>query len=250
VGDIGASGEKIVRLVGRSDSVAVYRNEKEGVQWETSGDELTPVQLVVVHKYDRLFARTVMVLKGMKRTLLVNELAQALFLALSEPQEAKALKHFDTVARELAQEAQLEARFSYVTSGSWGAFAALALGSVIAILTSNSVSAIGVGVGAGALGAWASILQRASSLKLGAFETPQHLSFQGVTRILIGMVFGVFAIACLKAGLLFSGFEKDLWITGMATFVAGFSERLIPELITRIESHETTIKVGGADGES
>src|SRR5262249_34265391 len=153
------------------------------VQWEIAADELTNTEAAVHHHYDRLSARARECLPKAKLKLLTDDLAHALFLGLSEADEKTALSHFDAVGAELAQEAQIQARFKYVIAGSVTALVALAVGIILTIVASNpSINMVAIGAATGGIGAWASILQRASRLELGPLETPAHLQFQGITR--------------------------------------------------------------------
>jgi hypothetical protein len=237
VGDTHSSGEKIASIFGHSIDVIVFADEKGVVQWETNADLLTPTQSLVHQLYDRQHARVVTCISGLtKRKQLTNELAQALFLGLSAPDEAAAIKHFESVIGRIAYEAQIEARFTYLLTGSGFAGAILGIGLLVGYFAPLEVRNVIVGAVAGSVGAWASILARASQLELGPFETPANLRFQGFTRILLGMVFGLIAIVGMKTGQLFPSGIENVWITTLTTFVSGWSERLIPEIISKFEA--------------
>jgi hypothetical protein len=237
VGDTHTSGETISFIFGHSTDVIVFRDGRDRVQWEINSDLLSRPQSLVHQLYDRLHDRVVSCLSNAsKRKQLTDELAQALFLGLSEADEAKALKYFENVVGRIAHEAQIEARFTYLVTGSVAAGVILAVGLLMGYLLAADVRDIVVGAVAGSIGAWASILSRASQLELGPFETPTNLKFQGFTRILLGMVFGVIAIVAMKTGQLFPSSSSNLWITTLTTFVSGWSERLIPEIISKIET--------------
>lgn len=237
VGDTHSSGEKIASIFGHSIDVIVFADEKGVVQWETNADLLTPTQSLVHQLYDRQQARVVTCIAGVtKRKQLINELAQALFLGLSAPEEATALKHFDSVIGRIAYEAQIEARFTYILTGSQCAGVIFSLGLISGYFAPIAARNLIVGAVAGSVGAWASILARASQLELGPFETPSNLKFQGFTRILLGMVFGLIAVVGMKTGQLFPSGIENVWITTLTTFVSGWSERLIPELISKFEA--------------
>jgi hypothetical protein len=238
VGDKTTAGETIEFIYGHSEQVIVSRDSRNRIQWETAADSLTRTESLVHQLFDRLHARATSCLpEGKKRTQLVDELAQALFLGLSEPDEQKALAYFDNVAGRIAQEAQIEARFTYLVAGSISAAAVLAVGLILAwFLSGADARAVILGATAGAIGAWASILSRASALELGPFETPSNLKFQGVTRILLGMIFGVVATVAMKSGELFPSGAGSLWTMALITFASGWSERLVPEVIKKVES--------------
>ena len=92
-----------------------------------------------------------------------------------------------------------------------------------------------VGAVFGVGGAWVSILERAQRLTLKPFEPPSYFAFQGATRIILGAVFGVFIVIVLKAGLVLTILHDTSWGLACAAFVAGASERLVPEMVRSIE---------------
>lgn len=92
-----------------------------------------------------------------------------------------------------------------------------------------------MGGAAGACGAWTSVLQRASRLRVGPFDPPHYLAFQGVTRTLLGGVFGAFVVAASNAGILLTFAKDNSWATAVAGFLAGVSERYVPEMLRDFE---------------
>lgn len=241
VGDTHTSGEKIEFIYGHSADVIVFKDGRGHVQWETNADFLTRTQSVVHHLYDRLQARAYSCLPdGKKRQQLVDELAQALFLGLSEADETKALKYFDNTVGRIAHEAQIEGRFVYLIAGSVTAGTILVVGLVAGQFAPVDARMVIVAASAASMGAWASILSRASRLELGPFETPANLRFQGVTRILLGTMFGIVAFVAMKTGQLVPSANTSAWASALTTFVAGWSERLVPEIISKVETRSAS----------
>ena len=88
------------------------------------------------------------------------------------------------------------------------------------------------------------MLQRAAKLRVGLFEPPHYLAFQGATRTLLGAVFGAFVFASVTAGFLLSLALNDPWAMMALSFIGGVSERFVPELLKDIEDHQRTLEVG------
>jgi hypothetical protein len=93
-----------------------------------------------------------------------------------------------------------------------------------------------VSVSGGFVGALISVLERSSTLQGKVSESLNLIVFQGVLRILLGGIFGLTAYSAAQLNIAF-GFlgstNPALLLLGLA---AGFSERLIPELIQSISS--------------
>jgi hypothetical protein len=99
----------------------------------------------------------------------------------------------------------------------------------------------------GALGAMVSVMTRMTRNKLDLnYESgPKTLFVLGVFRPAIGTIFGLFAYFVLVSGLLHvnapSNGDSNFYFYGAIAFVAGFSERFAPDMISRVD--------GGSDGQ-
>jgi len=237
VGDTTKSGEVVKIIHGQSCDVLVFEDANGHTSWETRIDPL-PIREVKVHSlFNRLYARASTIKDKKLRTQVENELARALFRGLSESDEKLALGHFVDVAHRISQEALVKARVIYAIAGCCVAFP-VAVAATISSAYSTDVSTrqvlIGIAMGVG--GAWVSVVQRAWKLSVRPFELPHYLAFQGVTRILLGALFGGFVVVALKAGLLLTILSETSWGLAVASFVGGASERLVPELLKDAES--------------
>ncbi len=246
VGDTHPTLGKIALIYGQSTKVLVFRDEPGQVRWETSADTLTQAQSAAHQAYDRLHARVLSCIPaGKKRTALIDEMALALFLGLSEADETKAARYFDDVAARVTHEAQVEARLTYLAAGSIAAGAIVGVALAVGYFTSTDARAVVAGAAAGAVGAWASILSRVAQLELGRLETPANLKFQGITRILLGMIFGIVAIVAMKSGQVFPAVSTNAWFTTLVTFIGGWSERLVPEIMSKVEARVVQAAASG-----
>lgn len=237
VGDSHPSGGKVDFICGHSDDVIVFLDSAGLLQWETALTILTDVQRLVHQEFDRLYGLVTAWIPKPRRRPHIHALGSALFLALSEPDGTKAVGHFADLSGRILHEAQRQGRLAYFLAGTVGAVgvSAIAVG-LIALIPDVTFREIASGAVAGSFGAWTSILQRSSKLRLDPFETSPHLRFQGATRIALGIVFGLVAVAAIRSGILFPAAASDVWLQSIVVFLAGFSERLVPELLGRLEA--------------
>jgi hypothetical protein len=235
-GDTALSGKSIDYIFGHSPDVIVYRDPTGTVYWELGDDVMTDAGLIAHQCYERLGTRLEACLPKKRHRFFHDGLARCLFLGLCEQTPAAALAHFDHVASEIRQEALDQARVNYVLYSSVVAVFVLAvsLGALVLPLEAK-FRLFAVAGAAGAAGAWASVLQRVSKLELGAFDNPAYQMMQGVTRIVLGTLFGFVSLLGIRAGILLSAAASNSSAIALIAFLGGFSERFIPELLDSME---------------
>jgi hypothetical protein len=94
---------------------------------------------------------------------------------------------------------------------------------------------------AGAFGSVASLLVRINDFDRSSVSK-QALLFTGLFKPIVGMLFSMFLYAVLAAGLLPLAVRdagKLGWFQMAAGFAAGFSERLVPDLVADVENSVT-----------
>jgi hypothetical protein len=88
----------------------------------------------------------------------------------------------------------------------------------------------------GGVGAFVSIAQRFRSIPIERYSSYSYTALGGISRIVFGVIFGELLLLMQKAGLVLALADTQPFLLGLACFVAGFSERLIPELLEQFES--------------
>lgn len=237
IGNQTKSGKTIAFVFGCSADVIVYSDNQGETQWETNSDALTPSQFRAHAEFDRLNAIARANVGESRRCLLKDELASALFLGMCAASPEEAIKCFSSVDTNIRSEALIRARYHYLGYSTIATFF-IVCGTLGVWLYSPSAatSLISLGGGCAAVGAWASVLQRTSRLALRPYDPWHYLASQGVTRILLGAMFGAFFVGATKAGLFLSVAANNEWALASLSFVSGFSERYIPELIRGLET--------------
>ena len=98
-----------------------------------------------------------------------------------------------------------------------------------------------IGVSVGAVGAVVSVSQRFRNIVINRYGSLRFIAIAGAARVLFGSLFGFTLVILEKSGLVLAGIGGNVYALAAAALVAGFSERLIPDLIGSLES---TLKKG------
>jgi len=80
-----------------------------------------------------------------------------------------------------------------------------------------------------------SVSQRFRSIPIEPYSSGLYTSISAVTRAFFGALFGALFMLLHKGGVLLAFAADRLPLLYAAAFVAGFSERLMPEVLERFE---------------
>ena len=92
---------------------------------------------------------------------------------------------------------------------------------------------------AGMVGALVSVIQRGNSLTLSPFYSVPHVVFQGILRMFLGLLFGALAVIAVDAQILLGLLKGNISSLALLCVAAGFSERLIPDLLEQISEQSS-----------
>lgn len=105
-------------------------------------------------------------------------------------------------------------------------------------------------VSMGALGSAVSIIVRSNKFIEQNKEAQSDLFFTGFCRPLVGMSFAIFAVALIESGI-FSGIfriaereNRNIYLYMSIAFIAGFSERLVEDVVLKTENTLTGFSSG------
>jgi hypothetical protein len=103
---------------------------------------------------------------------------------------------------------------------------------------------LSLGALAGMVGACISVLQRSNSVASTQFPSAAQINVQAVVRMTLGVVFGLLVVIAARGNVAFGTFKEPraLFIIAVA---AGFSERLIPDLLTKLGRTTNDTASGG-----
>lgn len=99
------------------------------------------------------------------------------------------------------------------------------------------------GTGAGILGAMVSALQRNNKITIDPYGSILGLYSESISRLLIGTIFGLFVVICAKSELALAPFKENIYAIICFSFIAGFTERFVPDLMSTV-TKSTDVKSG------
>ncbi len=170
-----------------------------------------------------------------KRHPFHSELGHALKCVFDECQNPPPVTVFSEVSRTVRNFARSRAREMYLLGALLGMIVIWGLIGCNALLSFSGSVLIWSG-GGGSLGALLSVLIRASKVEIDIREPKRAHLVQGGVRIILGAIFGPIAMLAVEADLIFSVAKQNDALLQLIAFMAGFSERLVPELMNTLES--------------
>jgi hypothetical protein len=240
VGEKCPAGSMVKSILGQSARVAVYTTEDGQLRWNyTDNDGNVPGALAAsLLKFDTLMSEIKIFAPEKHRTECYTLLGKALFSALnSEPSDAS-LNSFDQVSAHLYRLAQQTTRTNFVLQCMTITFIYSAPILIALHWTTTAHKTYIYCAVFGAVGACISVMQRASDIDIDWTLNGKSLLVQSGVRITLGLVFGsIFVLAC-KADFLLGAFKHNEEALLFLSIVAGFSERMIPELFSRLDAPE------------
>jgi hypothetical protein len=103
-----------------------------------------------------------------------------------------------------------------------------------------SARLLSVGALGGMIGAFISVLQRSGSLVVTQFAPRTQVISQAIVRLALGIVFGALVVIAVRGNVAFGTFRSEPYALFLLAVAAGFSERLIPDLLTNITKASTS----------
>jgi hypothetical protein len=234
-----ASGQTIVQILGQSGRTCVYITDDKKVRWEFGEptEPLPPAFVPAVSLFDSLLAEIPRRVPAYHQATTLEQLGKALFSVFEGGPEH--LTAFDRVKAFIESKSIQVARFTYIVS-CLACAAACALVCVPILLRPDNpiIRLAAIGSLGGAIGSLISVLQRSTELNIDPLAGRTYLQLEGSGRALLGALFGMFLICACDADLILGMAKANHRAMFCFAIVAGFSERLVPELLRKFESSE------------
>lgn len=245
LGDDCKTGQKVSNILGQSSRASVYTTEDNHLRWEyfENGEDLPPELMPAVALFDRLMADIARSVPHHNQTSTYHQLGKALFSVLDTGPDH--IDCFDECQAFIRAKATQKARLVYIVA----CFCCALVFSLIAIsillwVTQPNASVAALGALGGAMGALISVFQRSNDISVEPLAGIPYLILQGSARTVLGILFGLFLVCASQANLLLGLVSTSQLALFCFATVAGFSERLVPELLRKFES--TNINRKGA----
>lgn len=110
-------------------------------------------------------------------------------------------------------------------------------------LHSGSIGFFASGIIMGAAGAYLSLIMNSKKINVNPSSGRTIHFFESITRLLIGMIGGLFTSLVFYSGMLNIGNDENRFFNVLVfSFTAGFSERMVPNLIHQFENSPSSCK--------
>ncbi len=251
VGDT-ISGHQIKTIVGRTDSFIVCtvdlpKGDDVGVHWK-SIDTFTDEQRLQIAAFNNRY-------DDVKDTFQddpnrVENLAFALYQGLCSPGNESG-PFFGEIDKQLLAAkdvASTKTRTVYGVSATVLTLIFVPANILLALwvgppeqteIAGVPLTSILLAAAAGSTGSLASVLQKLRKLEVSHYPGRMTAGFGGCLRVVLGGIFGIVLFLGTTAGLLLSALNNIPGGILLVGFIGGVSERLVPEMISKLESSET-----------
>lgn len=238
VGDEGETGQTIKTILGQSQNVAVFTTTDNQLRYEEyrPDNEHLEERQTAITRFDQIMAdiSTFVAKKSKKRAY--HQLGKALYSALDCVQPDMYDSFFKPLEEFIKGQALFSARFAYIiTSFATTCIFGIILWIIPFVSNNATVKQYLFGGICGLIGALVSVLQRSSNLELDYTQPQHHVILQGVSRSILGLIFGSFIVLASQGNLLLGMISDNVFSLYTFCFVAGVSERFVPEIIEKME---------------
>ncbi len=245
VGDACATGQKINMILGQSGAACVYTTEDDNLRWEyfENNNQLPNSLMEAIATFDSLMVQISTLIPKRRQKRVYHRLGKALYSALDDGKTESIAGYFSPVQMHILQQSLHHARLVYLIAS---IVAGLLL--TVGILVGRCLTEAYVMPGRtilgilfltpilGIAGALVSILQRSGQLDVDPTSGAVFLGVQGFARVILGSLFGLFIALASKGNILLGLVSDNEFTLCSLGFVAGFSERLVPEVMRRMEA--------------
>jgi len=229
------TGETVQEILQFGTKGIIFLNKKGELVWEY--DDSCPNGVSATGFASGLNAQASIL--GLRRTGLrrVQRLiAAGLASAFDDPTPREGASFFDD-ARALLLVAQTETlQRTYLISVLLVAAAISSIGLYFASLALQPYADFALASAMGSVGALVSVSQRFGEIKLERYASRSFTSIAAVARVFLGAIFGAVLFLLQRGGIVLSVTADNRYTLAAFALAAGFSERLVPDLIGALEA--------------
>ncbi len=225
------------RLFGRTAAFVVFMDASETIIWDYP--QVPAVLLPAIAEFENSIQVAATVLADGQQLAVKQILGNELTVAFRSCPNVAPLGEVFAASRDfIAKHVQASVTNSYVIASLIVAaiFGVCLLACITfpLIFIVHDARMLALGALAGMTGACISVLQRSSTLEVTPFAPKSQMIVQSVVRMALGIVFGTLVIIAVKGNVAFGTFKANHDMLFLLAVAAGFSERLIPDLLTNL----------------
>jgi len=232
--------DEIKSTIATGQEFSIYRTKNDTVQWYHR--KLPDYLNKAVEEFESLQSLSNFVLPKSYRPAISRMLGSSLSVAFRKGKDEDVSSTFNDAKKFILSQTESYLRIKLFIANLISTVAFLLL--LIALfLLSNINSVYLFGAGAGILGAMVSALQRNNKISIDPYGSILGLYSESISRLLVGIIFGLFVVVCAKSELALAPFKENIYAIICFSFISGFTERFVPDLMSTMAKN-TNLKIG------
>lgn len=229
--------ENIKRTIIRNKQYSVYLTKSDTIAWwhNQAGDENVKI---AQSEFESTRALAEYALPKTYNHTISSKLGSALSQAFSKDNKNDIVACFDDVKKFVDNTVENHVRIRiFITNSLSSLFFLMAV--YILWLFDLERGGYYLCAGSGVIGALISSLQRNDKIVTSGYTSGRALYLESISRLIIGATFGMLLLLGVMSGLFLPLIKDNFQATLCLSFIAGFSERLVPDLISTVIKKQT-----------
>ncbi|MGO4372493.1 hypothetical protein AB4Z21_17355 [Paenibacillus sp. MCAF20] len=231
--------KKIVKRIAYDRNYEIYRTHKNGVEYWYR--DIPDIHKPAVSEFNTLLSLSKACLPKGQRKVINTQLASTLAASFQRSDGEDVLNGFETIRSSIIARAESNIRISYFLSTL--CLYLLLVATSCYLFSFDSLLFWIIGGLSGVTGAFVSTLNNVEKISFDIYSPVRSIILQGCTRLLVGIISGLFVIIASKSNLILGAFADSHYSLAVFAFISGFSERFLPDLVKMI-STTSAIKRG------
>lgn len=235
VGETSDNGDVIAHIYGKSSELIVFRCDKQLIKWEYCGDNDT-LYSAATGEFEALRVSIPVDTPDKIKQSIVHQLALSLYNAINDGDAKKAFEKVNERIASLLTPNQAKLRLILFSLMCTTILGILLL--TIYYFWSDPHRLLFATGGAGILGAMFSLLQRNTEVKIPQDNGDFYIFLQALFTCVLGLLSGMFIYLFSKSDFPLAVSGENVYSILIISIIAGFSERLIPDLFDGVRSND------------
>ncbi|MFB2734332.1 hypothetical protein [Shewanella mangrovisoli] len=223
--------DEIKSTIATGPEFAIYRTKNDTTQWFHK--KLPDYLNKAVEEFESLQSLSNSVLPKSYRPAVSRMLGSSLSVAFRKNKEDDIASAFDSAKKFILSQTDSYLRIKLFLASLLSTITFLLFLFVLFVVAKVNVVYL-FGAGAGVLGAMVSALQRNNKITIDPYGSLLGLYSESISRLLIGIIFGLFVVVCAKSELALAPFKENIYAIICFSFIAGFTERFVPDLMSSV----------------
>jgi len=223
--------DEIKSTIAWGPEFVIYRTKNEGIQWH---HQSLPAHLnQAIEEFESLKSLAYSVLPKSYHPAITTMLGSSLSVVFRKSEDDDFNSIFSGAKQFITSHVEAYLRIRLFLVNLLSTLATLFILFLI-VSYSEAYKSYVLGVGAGVLGAMVSALQRNNKILIDPYGSILALYGESLSRLVIGIVFGLFVVILSYSELALAPFKDNLYAITCFSFIAGFSERFVPDLMSTV----------------